>query len=172
MYTYVSTHVGGACPLVWLTLVSMPWPTAHGVCWYERLQHCPHCHVRMHQPLGWFYRTLHPSRTRLGKFSENHVREFPLVDGKSIYRYCRRPRDDCQISQNLCLCKILPAQFNEFQYANRDCYNFDSIKFWRYGHDNDLYDLFLITMLYDTIFYIYRLFWELILTSKILNLEN
>lgn len=32
------------------------------------------------------YRTLHPSRTRLGKFSENHVREFPLVDRKSISR--------------------------------------------------------------------------------------
>jgi len=84
---------------------------------------------RTNAPARRFYRTLHPSRTRLGKFSENHVREFPLVDGKSIYRYCQCPRDNCQISQNLCLCKILPAHFNEFQYASRDCYNFDSVKF-------------------------------------------
>lgn len=42
---------------------------------------------RTKAPTRQFYRTLHPSRICLGKFSENHVCEFPLVNGKSIFRY-------------------------------------------------------------------------------------
>lgn len=58
-YIHARTHVQRRCMpagVIDISKYAMA-DRSHSVCWYERLQHCPHRHVRVHRLL---YRALHP----------------------------------------------------------------------------------------------------------------